>query len=183
MNTVILYGSPRNNGNTKVLLTSFLKDVKGENHLIDSYNLKISPCNDCHYCWDHKACIIKDDMSMIYDKINIADNLIIATPIYFNSFPGSLKNIIDRFQMYWSSRKRKDTETPHLKKGALLLCAGAPAYENQFLGAELIAQCLFKELNVISVGTIAVPNTDKNPVYENTTALNTAVQLSKELYK
>lgn len=174
MNTVVLYGSPRNNGNTNAMLNSFLKDVKGEIYIVDSYSAKVSPCNDCHYCWSHNACVIKDDMTMIYEKVYSANNLVIASPIYFNSLPGSLKNIIDRFQVSWSSRKRKDSVKSLPKKGALLFCGGAPAYENQFFGAELIAKGLFKELNVVSLGAIAVPNTDKFPIYENKIILNKA---------
>lgn len=181
MNTVVLYGSPRNNGNTNAMLRSFLKDVKGDIYIVDSNNVKVSPCKDCHYCWSHNACVIKDDMTMIYEKVYSANNLVIASPIYFNSLPGSLKNIVDRFQLSWSSRKRNDTVKPNAKKGALLFCGGAPSYDNQFLGGELIAKGLFNELNVVSLGNLYIPNTDKFPIYENKIILNKTNELGKKL--
>jgi multimeric flavodoxin WrbA len=86
---------------------------------------------------------------------------VFASPIYFNSIPGPLKNIIDRCQLYWASRKRKDKEKIKSKKAELLLCGGAPAYKRQFTAAEIVLKGVLKDLNTEIIGKIYISNTDK----------------------
>lgn len=167
MKTIVLFGSPRNNGNTKAMLDAFLSEAYGSIEIINVYEKVIYPCTDCRYCYNKKECRIKDDMQDIYTKIDEADNIVIASPIYFNSLPGPLKTLIDRFQVYWAAHIRKDFSRFLLKKGAVLLCGGAPTFENQFLGAELVVKGFFHELNTELIGIVTASNTDKYPVNEN----------------
>ena len=52
---------------------------------------------DCRYCWHKKGCSIKDGMRDIYQKIEEADNIVLASPMYFHSITGGIKGpLIDR---------------------------------------------------------------------------------------
>ena len=102
MRVVGINGSPRKYGNTFKLLKVALKVAEAEGaetelvHLID-YDIK--PCIGC-LCDDQKACrypcVIEDDMKELYDLVLESNGLIIATPVYWFSPSGIVKNFIDR---------------------------------------------------------------------------------------
>lgn len=183
MKTLVLFASPRNNGNTKTMLDCFLKEVEGSIEILDVYKKTISPCIDCRFCWKKRECFIKDDMQDIYNKADEADNIVIASPIYFNSVPGPLKILIDRFQVYWAGHVRKDFPKTISKKGIILFCGGAPAFENQFLGGELVIKGFFREISTEFIGILTASNTDKYPVSENIDIQEQASNLGELLSK
>lgn len=167
MKTLVLFGSARENGNTKDLLNAFLEGLDGEVEIIDAYRTKVEPCRDCRYCWHKKGCSIKDGMQEIYKKVDEADNIVLASPVYFHSVPGPMKILIDRFQVYWSSHLRGDHPEKNIKNGVILLTGGAPAFEDQFTASEAVLKTLLKDFAAELIGVIAYPHTDKNPVNEN----------------
>lgn len=167
MKTLVFFGSPRNNGQTKVLLNELIKELSGEVVVIDAYKTTVAPCKDCRYCWSKRGCSIKDEMQNIYKEIDEADNIVIATPLYFFTVPAPLKAIIDRLQIYWASRVRKDTHMTSQKKGAILMVGGAPSFENQFLAGEIVLKAVLRELNAECKGIITFANSDKKNVNED----------------
>lgn len=183
MKTLVFFGSARKNGHTKDLLNMVLNNLEGEVDIIDAYRSDISPCIDCKYCWESRGCSIDDYMQEVYPMIDKANNIIFASPLYFNNVPGPLKNIIDRCQVYWAARKRKDGIEIKDKKALLLICGGAPSYNKQFLAVELVLEGMLKDLNAEVVGNIYVPNTDKVPVAENEKVIKEANMLSTKLMR
>jgi multimeric flavodoxin WrbA len=181
MKTLVLFGSAREKGNTKDLLNSFLDELEGEIEFIDAYRTPVQPCKDCRYCWNKRGCSIKDDMQEIYRKVDEADNIILASPIYFHSVPGPMKIMIDRFQVYWASSIRKDHPEKNIKKGVILMVGGAPAFEDQFTAGEAVLKTLLKDFAADCIGVISYPNTDKNPVSENEELKNEARNLARIL--
>jgi NAD(P)H-dependent FMN reductase len=170
MKTLVLYGSARKKGETKSMLDHLLAELgedAGDVEVIDCYRTDVSPCIDCRYCWKKRGCSIKDGMQEIYPKVDEADKIIIAAPVYFHSLPGKMKVLIDRFQIYWASHVRGDTPEGFRKKAAALLVGGAPPFENQFLGAELVVKGLFGDLSAEHLGSICFPDTDKQKVSES----------------
>lgn len=97
---VVLNGSPRDNGNTAILVDSFVKGASEncEVEVISAAKLNISPCKGCNVCFtrDDKTCCVRDDMDMVMEKLMSADVLIIASPVYFYSISAQLKILIDR---------------------------------------------------------------------------------------
>lgn len=181
MKTLVFFGSARKKGHTKDLLNMVIEDLEGEVDIIDAYRSDISPCIDCKYCWKNRGCSIDDYMQKVYPKIDEADNIIFASPLYFNNVPGPLKNLIDRCQVYWAATKRKQKKDIKEKRALLLICGGAPSYSNQFLAIELVLKGMLKDLNAEIVGKSYVPNTDKVPVTENKRVLKKASKLSSKL--
>ena len=170
MKTLVLFGSARKQGETRAMLDLFLEAMgskAGDVEIIDCYTTDVNPCTDCRYCWEHRACSIQDTMQEIYRKIDAADNIVIAAPVYFYSIPGKMKILIDRLQIYWAGTLRGDKPKINIKKGAGLLTGGAPSFPNQFIGAELVLKGVFTALSAENLGIITFPDTDKKRVNEN----------------
>ena len=103
-NIVILSASPRKNGNSDILCHQFMKgaeDAGNQVELISLYDKNIGFCRACYACFKTGKCVLKDDMAEILEKIQAADVLVVATPTYFLTMNGKLKNTIDRFLPKW----------------------------------------------------------------------------------
>lgn len=103
-NILILSASPRKNGNSDILCHQFMKgaaDAGNQVELISLYDKNIGFCRACYACFKTGKCVLKDDMAEILDKIQAADVLVVATPTYFLTMNGKLKNTIDRFLPKW----------------------------------------------------------------------------------
>ena len=98
---LIISSSPRKGGNSDVLCEECLKGALDAGHNVEKIFLrdkKINYCTGCGYCSDndYTMCSQKDDMSEILDKMQDADTIILATPIYFYAISGQMKTFIDR---------------------------------------------------------------------------------------
>ena len=122
MNILILSGSPRKDGNTELLAEAFAKGAAAHHHveILSVRDYRVNPCLGCNVCFvsESNSCTQKDDMSIIYEKMNQADMLVIASPVYFYGITAQLKAVIDRFH-------NPIRDTFHIKKMALLLVGAA----------------------------------------------------------
>ena len=95
MNILILSGSPRNNGNTDLLVEAFAKGASEKHHIeiVSVHDYTVHPCTGCNACFSSvgNACVQKDDMPVIYSKLSNADMLVIASPVYFYGLSAQLK--------------------------------------------------------------------------------------------
>lgn len=73
-----------------------------------------------------------------------------------------MKALIDRFQVYWAGHVRNDMPEQPQHKGAILLVGGAPSFENQFLGAEIVLKNLLNDLSSECLGEVCLPNSDRD---------------------
>jgi multimeric flavodoxin WrbA len=99
MNILILNGSPRKGGNTDLLLAQIETGIHHAGHTAEHINLPrlaIHPCTGCGHCETQGLCIIKDDMTALYDKIEAANRIVIGSPIYFYGVTAQTKAFIDR---------------------------------------------------------------------------------------
>ncbi len=186
MKTLVLFGSPRGSGHTKQMLRLFIDNLDGEHKIIDAYKYyrsdnPVSPCIDCRHCWKNPACVIKDSMSEVYKYIEQCDNVVFATPIYFYGLPAPLKIIIDRFQVYWASVKRKDKPNICEKKAVLLLSGGAKPFDSQFDCASVILERVLLDLNAKLVGKVLFPNTDNDRLENSIEISREIIQIVKKL--
>ena len=88
-------------GNTALLLKPFLdgmREVGCEIELFYMSRLRVKPCLGDRRCWTKTPgkCVQDDDVSMLLPKIQEADIIVFATPLYVDGMPGTLKNLIDR---------------------------------------------------------------------------------------
>ena len=100
MRIVVLSGSPRRNGNTDMLVDSFVRGASVDNkvEVIRVADLNVSPCTGCEKCKTSEGivCSMVDDMSRVYDSLSRADMLVLASPVYFYGITAQLKTVIDR---------------------------------------------------------------------------------------
>jgi multimeric flavodoxin WrbA len=98
---LILMGSPRKAGNSAVLAEHLAKgamDAGARVQTIHLHGMNINPCTGCDECQGEKAtgCVIDDAMQDIYRKLEGADSIVFASPIYWFSVTAQLKMVIDR---------------------------------------------------------------------------------------
>ena len=142
MNILVLNGSPRPRGETAKMVAAFRSGAEGAGHtvtVIDVCRLNIHGCLACEYCHGkgRGACVQKDDMQQIYEKLTNTEMLVLASPIYYHNISGQLKCAIDRF---YSALYPKAPAC--LKKAAMFLASGDAdmdvgarfSFEGDFLG-------------------------------------------------
>lgn len=123
LKAMLLYGSPRVNGNTgqilrliKEILTSCQINCKE----IFLAKTEGSMCSGCDWCADHKHCIYTDDFSQIMGTIPDYQLIVIASPVYFGGVTAQLKRFVDRMQVLYQHRER-NTAKP------VILCVSTAA--------------------------------------------------------
>lgn len=164
-----LMGSPRKGKNTDRALDILLESVDEKDFEIKKIylaSLNINPCTGCDYCGHREGCVQKDDMHILYEAFDEADILILAAPIYFNSFNGLTKNIIDRCQKYWSLKYShgQDYKRNQAREGICICLGGAPFTFDQFIGINPVLDFFFKALNFQHMGNYFISNTDLDSV-------------------
>lgn len=170
MNVLAIMGSARKKSNTDKFLNIFIDKFNLRDENIDIYNLKdlnYRGCISCYGCAKKPECVVKDDISEIYSKIENADLIIFATPIYFNSVSWLAKSFIDRMQVYWSRKFLLKLPPIKEKRAIALIDGGAYEQENQFLGSELVFDHFFKATSCKNNILIEVTNTDDVPIDES----------------
>jgi len=109
MKLVAIYGSPRVNGNSDLMLKNFLEGAATVPNVtieeIRIRRLNIKGCLSCGYCDTKGTCIQKDDMHKFYKALATCDRIVVASPNYFYSVPGQLKCFIDRTQALFMAQK------------------------------------------------------------------------------
>ena len=166
MKTLIITGTPRKKGHTIAMAEYLAGQLDGEVEWLSVDNRKdISPCRDCRYCFTHPKCAIDDPMNEIYAKLDAADRIIFAAPVYFYNIPGSMKAVLDRLQVYWAAIIRGGRKKPY-RKGAILLVGGAPESERQFLGASTTFQYMLDDLGAVCEGIVTMGGSDKKGLAE-----------------
>lgn len=109
---LILSGSPRKGGNSDLLCDEFMKGAQESGNNVEKIFLrdkKIAPCNACYYCTESGGkCAIKDDMAEILDKMQAADVIVMASPVYFYSIDAQMKAVIDRSVARWTNIPNKE---------------------------------------------------------------------------
>ncbi len=170
MNTLIINGSPRKNGDTTFLINKLRNHLDGNIKIIDTYFTNISPCMDCRYCWENENCAIDDDMKSVFADIDNADNIIIASPIYFSELTGSLLNFASRLQYLWVSKNFRNTQilTSKLRNGFVILTGGGDGNPDVALST---AKCLIKHMGALFIDVVISHNTNNMPAKEDANAI------------
>ncbi|PKG33872.1 flavodoxin family protein [Methanoregula sp.] len=102
MKVVAFSGSARKDGNTAILVTTLLKELKKEKietELIQLAGKKIRGCTACGKCFanrDRKCVIGNDIVNECIEKMLDADGIILASPTYFADVSTEMKALIDR---------------------------------------------------------------------------------------
>lgn len=107
---VIISGSPRK-GNSDMLCEEFARGAKDAGHEVEKIDLrgrKIGYCTACYHCRDTEGpCHIRDDVPAIIERMEDADVIVLASPVYFYSVDAQLKALIDRTVSRWRDIRDK----------------------------------------------------------------------------
>ena len=121
---LILKGSPRKKGNSAVLADQVFSGAKKAGAEVEDVylsGLNINPCDACDACQTgNDGCIVQDDMQSLYPKIERADVIVIASPIYFFTINAQTKLCIDR----WYAFEAKAVNPLRGKQLAIVLVYG-----------------------------------------------------------
>ena len=98
MKVLAIYGSPRKNGNSAIMLNEALSELEdiAEIHKIYLHDLNIAGCGYCRECHDTGVCVIEDDMQIVYKELLWAEVIIIATPSQFSDVSADVKKMMER---------------------------------------------------------------------------------------
>lgn len=110
-NVLVISASPRKDGNSDTLCHEFAAGAREAGCSVEEVRLSeraISPCRACYACFKTGACVQKDDMEDLLAKIDAADVVAVATPVYFATMCGPLKVMIDRLLPKWQGLGGKD---------------------------------------------------------------------------
>lgn len=111
-NILAISSSLRAHSNSDTLLDSFIEGAESAGNHVEKISLKgknIAFCRGCNACQTLGKCVINDDAIEIARKMEQADVIVFATPIYYYEMCGQLKTLIDRVNsLYASNYKFRD---------------------------------------------------------------------------
>ena len=100
MKVLIINGSPRPRGNTKIALDEMVKifdqeDIESE--IVHIGNKDIRGCIACMSCKTKLGhCVFDDCVNEIAQKFEEADGLVVGTPVYYAHPTGKIQSFMDR---------------------------------------------------------------------------------------
>lgn len=134
MKRLIIVGSPRTNGRSAHLAEMLFEANIDENpedelFLVPVSEVEIGPCIGCNGCRSTSGvilkdeagnevtvqkhrCVFDDDMQMLYDLLDDADEVTVVSPLYFSGAPAPLKCALDRLQPYFWANARAAAKRP-----------------------------------------------------------------------
>lgn len=142
-------GSPRQGGNTDLLLDEALRgaaEAGAEVEKVRLDQLTIRPCTACDGCRDGVRCVLDDDMGPLYGKIDDADVIILASPVYFEAVSAQAKAFIDRCQLFWC--RKYLLKMKGKARGSAFISVGARV-RTEFDAPEATARALFYTLDAM----------------------------------
>ncbi|HQK99504.1 MAG TPA: flavodoxin family protein [Smithellaceae bacterium] len=100
-------GSPVKKGNVESLLWKTFETLPAQAatwEIVNLSTLKVKDCIHCNFCLTKqqagKYCSIKDDAQVIFEKVEAADILVLASPVYFMRSSARMAALIDRFRVF-----------------------------------------------------------------------------------
>jgi multimeric flavodoxin WrbA len=152
MKVLALYGSPRREGNTALLLRELVKGLRaqgGDAMEIFLCDLQILPCVADHSCSQSGECFLQDDMQAMYNHLVAHDCIILAAPIFFYSVNAQTKALIDRSQSLWARKYvlKQPVNPPGIKKKGIFISVGATKGAKLFDGTLLTVKYFFDTID------------------------------------
>ena len=97
---LIIQGGGQPKGNTAQLIEAFARGAREAGHQVEQVSLtktEVKGCLGCNACRYGKPCVQKDGFAGILPKIEAADLIVFASPLYFWTISSKLKAFIERF--------------------------------------------------------------------------------------
>ena len=104
MKVLIINGSPRPGGNTAIALQEMVNVFEAdgiETEVVQVGKKAIRGCVACGVCFEKGKCVFDDIVNELAPKLEAADGLVIASPVYYASANATLIACLDR--LFYSS--------------------------------------------------------------------------------
>lgn len=96
MKVTIINASPRKNGNSSFIADKLINKFAEADYFFLP-DLNFSTCTGCYACRNKESlCVIKDDLSLVYDSLISADLILFISPNYYGYITGIGKMFLDR---------------------------------------------------------------------------------------
>lgn len=177
MKILALIGSPRKRGNTDILADAILAKAGERGNAYEKiylYDLDISACIDCRKCKRSDfTCALRDEMSLLYPKLESADLILFGTPVYWYGPTAKMKLLIDRLRPFIASGKLRG------KTGIVV----APSEEGESCCGPLMAmfKMSFEYLGMHFSGSLLAQAYEKGEIRNRAAELARANALGKSL--
>ena len=105
MKVLLLNGSPKAGGNTAAALAEMktVFDQEGiDAELVQVGHLPVRGCIACGGCYKTGKCVFDDVVNEFATKLEAADGLVVASPVYYASANATLTAVLDR--LFYSTR-------------------------------------------------------------------------------
>jgi multimeric flavodoxin WrbA len=186
MKLLVLLGSPRKGANGETLVQK-IAEVMEQGGWLTEYirlnDLSVRPCQGCGGCDKTGNCVVKDDMTEIYQAVDAADRIIMVSPVYFYGLSAQCKSCGDRFQARWA---RKYLLKERFRQGegrkGYLLSTAATKGPKIFDCSILTAKYIYDAMDVEYGGEFLVKGVDKRKdVLEFPEELKRAEQFGRDM--
>ena len=187
MKVLGITGSPRRGGNTDLLLAEFMRGAANKGAEVKTIilnDLKIALCQHCDACLEKGICKIEDDMQMIYQELEQADRIVLASPIQFMGVTAQMKAMIDRCQALWA--RKYLLKVPPLGNGrerkGFFISVGGRKVANLFEPALVTVKTIFRVLDITYAGELLFSGIDeKGAIRKHPDALKQAFLAGQKL--
>ncbi|OPZ63551.1 MAG: putative NAD(P)H-dependent FMN-containing oxidoreductase YwqN [Firmicutes bacterium ADurb.Bin506] len=180
MKVLAFCGSPRQHGNTRTLVDEMARGIVeagAECEIVDVGIMDIAPCTACEGCHRTGVCVVDDDMTPLYDKIDNADAFVFASPVYFWGPSAQFKAFLDR---WFAIVHGPAGDRLNGKKAAVVAAFGDddPATARHLIG---MLETAFSYLGLESAGSLGVTADKLGEAKANTEALKEAFAFGQSL--
>lgn len=180
-NILIVTGSPRRGGNSDRMADAFLRGAQRAGHTVTKFEAafcKLSGCLACDRCWtEGRACIVNDDWQDFSDRLEQADVIVFAYPLYWGTMPSQLKRLVDRLYSYCSPKTLRSIHGKH----TVLLACGECEGQEIFRDALSAQEGLNGYFEWTMAGTVLADSVFESGAIEKTDALARAEELGASL--
>jgi multimeric flavodoxin WrbA len=151
---LVLKGSPRENGNSNILVGQVERGATEAGAEVESlmlHHMDIRPCDACDTCQETGICVIKDDMQQVYPLLEKADAILLASPIYWFTISAQLKLCIDR----WYALETPQGNALHGKQVGIVLTYGdSDLYNSGGINAIHTFESMFRYIGAEIAGMV-----------------------------
>ncbi len=105
MKVLLINGSPHEKGNTYLALAEVASALQAnaiETEIVSIGTKAVQGCIACGRCGELGKCVFKDDLyNRVREQVEMADGLVVGSPVYYAGPNGSLCALLDR--LFYSS--------------------------------------------------------------------------------
>lgn len=176
MKTLIINGSPHKNGNTSFLANLLSKKLKSETDIVFLSDINFKSCCDCESCKKNSLCVLDDDAQNIINSLNNYDNIVLATPLYYNQPTGDMMCFLSRFQLWFLNPNLKANP----KKAGIIVVGGGDCVVNS-VDAEKTMRIALRSINTAVVAYARSLHTSTTPSKNDTNAMLEIEEMAEKL--